>query len=286
MLEAISLHQNMEDMCASLPVHACMRRLPGCAVCPCVALTTSPPPPPIALPTLGLQISLAVFLQIFKRALEWEDHSTEVGSRLAMLNATLVKLVYGYVSRSLFNADRLTLAMHMAHHLAPDQFRDGEWDLFVGKLVANEAAAASAASAKPAWVPEARTADYTQLVTAFPGLASECQFEAGQAWSPWLLSAEAERELPPAAAGRLSPFQALLVLEALRPDRLQSGMSRFVCNVLGMKSVAPEPFSLKSLHEVLPPSRPAQPPTTAPNMAKSLSAFCNLPSATTTRCQA
>ena len=197
-----------------------------------------------------VQISLAVFLEIFKRALNAEDHSTDIGSRLAVLNATLLRLVYGYVSRYLFNADRLTLGMHMAHHLAGDQFQGEEWDLFIGKLVANEAAVAQAQHQRPSWVPEECSGSYAQLVTAFPALAHECELQNAQLWSPWLQSAEAERELPQRAGAQLTAFQTLLVVQAFRPDRLQSGMSSFVCNALGMKSVAPESFSIKTLYQV------------------------------------
>mmetsp|Transcript_9476 Transcript_9476/g.27062 ORF Transcript_9476/g.27062 Transcript_9476/m.27062 type:complete len:1740 (-) Transcript_9476:175-5394(-) len=195
------------------------------------------------------QISLAVFLEIFGRALKAEDHSTDIGSRLAVLNAALLRLVYGYVSRYLFNADRLTLGMHMAHHLAPDQFQGEEWDLFVGKLVANEAAVAQAQHQKPAWVPEESTPAYAQLATAFPAMAGQCELDNAQLWGPWLSSAVAEKELPQRVGGQLTAFQALLVVQAFRPDRLQSAMSSFVCNVLGMRSLAPEAFSLKSLHQ-------------------------------------
>lgn len=196
------------------------------------------------------QISLAVFLDLFNRALEAEHHSTDVGSRLAVLSAVLVKMVYGYVSRYVFNADRLTLGMHMAHQLSPEHFQDEEWNLFVGKLVANEAAVAQALHQKPDWVPDKCAQTYAQLATAFPSLAQSCELGNPQLWTPWLQCAEPERELPPRAGANLTAFQALLVVQAFRPDRLQSAMSSFVRNVLSLKSIAPESFSLKSLHQV------------------------------------
>lgn len=64
--------------------------------------------------------SLAVFLQLFRRALDADTGAGgDVAARIAVLADVLLELVFGYVSRSLFNADRLTFGMHMARHLLP-----------------------------------------------------------------------------------------------------------------------------------------------------------------------
>lgn len=48
---------------------------------------------------------------------------------------------------------------------------------------------------------------------------------------------------------RLTPFQQLLVVQAARPDRLQSAMTHFVCRVLNVPSIAPPPLSIRALYE-------------------------------------
>ena len=41
-----------------------------------------------------------------------------------MLNSSLQKLVYEYVCRSLFKADRLMFALHMVHGMFPELFKE------------------------------------------------------------------------------------------------------------------------------------------------------------------
>ena len=42
--------------------------------------------------------------------------------RIRNLSQKLLQLVYEYVSRSLFKADRLMFAMHLSHGIKPDLF--------------------------------------------------------------------------------------------------------------------------------------------------------------------
>lgn len=44
-----------------------------------------------------------------------------------------------------------------------------------------------------------------------------------------------------------SPFQRVLVIQALRPDRLVSALNDFVCAVIGISSITPPPVSLRNL---------------------------------------
>jgi hypothetical protein len=57
-----------------------------------------------------------------------------VSSRIAILNDALLELVFNYVSRALFNQDRLTLGMHMACHLMAGVAKPEEWSFFLGQL--------------------------------------------------------------------------------------------------------------------------------------------------------
>ncbi|KAF1331353.1 Dynein heavy chain, partial [Globisporangium splendens] len=47
--------------------------------------------------------------------------------------------------------------------------------------------------------------------------------------------------------GGLSPFQKLLVVQALRPDRLQSAIIQFICGVMQLKSLTPPPLDFKEI---------------------------------------
>jgi len=67
----------------------------------------------------------------------------------------------------------------------------------------------------------------------FPQLYQELQLRDTALWSTYSRSSQCEQELPPYVCKKLSAFQQLLVVQATRPDRLQSAMTRFACKALG-----------------------------------------------------
>jgi dynein heavy chain 2 len=58
---------------------------------------------------------------------------------------------------------------------------------------------------------------------------------------------EAEKDLPPLRG--VTPFQKVLLVQAFRPDRLQSAILQFCTDMLRIESVSPPPLSLAALHE-------------------------------------
>jgi len=51
-------------------------------------------------------------------------------------------------------------------------------------------------------------------------------------WSNFARSSQCEQEVPSTVEKRISLFQQVLLVQALRPDRLQSAMSLFACRTL------------------------------------------------------
>lgn len=44
-------------------------------------------------------------------------------------------------------------------------------------------------------------------------------------------------------------FQQILIVQALRPDRLQVAMKEFACRVLNLKDISPSTSSIKYIYE-------------------------------------
>ncbi|GFR50179.1 hypothetical protein Agub_g12346, partial [Astrephomene gubernaculifera] len=189
--------------------------------------------------------SLSVFLGLFRKALQRDTPpGGDVTARIAVLAESLLELVFSYVSRSLFNADRLTFGMHMARHLQPALFQDSQWSFFLGKPVPD----AASPPPKPSWVREEQAVAFSSLAAAFPQLVSAAELADSGLWAQW--ASGATDSLPSkVTGGRVNAFQQLLLVKAFRPDRLQSAMSSFICGTLNIKSVSPPPFSLKALIE-------------------------------------
>ncbi len=70
------------------------------------------------------------------------------------------------------------------------------------------------------------------MQSTFPDLWSKLQLSDGNLWSGFARSSQCEQDLPGSLAKSLSLFEQLLVVQATRPDRLQSAMTLFGCRAL------------------------------------------------------
>ena len=74
-------------------------------------------------------------------------------------------------------------------------------------------------------------------------------------WTAFARSVECEKEFPgqlgrqkdtkAGAQARISPFQQVLLLQLVRPDRLLSACMRFVCTTLSISELSPPSTTLK-----------------------------------------
>ena len=184
------------------------------------------------------QFSLNSFILLFKTALNESTPSAALERRIEMLSVALLRLVFGQVSRSIFNQDRLTFGMHFTRHLAAEDADETQWNYYFG-LEAGDGPGTRGSA--PSWVPENATSAYANLVSTFPSHASDLRLSDGATWGAWIDSPVAETCVPAADAGA---FTRLLLVQALRPDRLQSAMDSFVRTQLGVESIAPPALSL------------------------------------------
>lgn len=67
-------------------------------------------------------------------------------------------------------------------------------------------------------------------------------------------SVEAEKDIP--SLRGVSPFQKVLLVQALRPDRLHSALLNFCCDMMKIETVSPPPLSLATLYEQSKPNTP------------------------------
>ncbi|TPX70937.1 hypothetical protein SpCBS45565_g01524 [Spizellomyces sp. 'palustris'] len=190
------------------------------------------------------QFSLASFLHLFEQSLRAEGSAAKDGTelRIKLLMNILEKLTYNYISRSLFKADRQMFALHLVHQLHGSIFEPNEWELFSGQLVTAEE---DGGPEPPAWAPAERRPMLKQLQAILPNLSQLLNFSDTESWSRWMKDPSCEVELPnPKSSG----FQKVLVVQALRPDRLLTTMNKFCCNVIGIESLAPLPLNMSRLH--------------------------------------
>ncbi|KAL3904235.1 MAG: hypothetical protein SGPRY_011363 [Prymnesium sp.] len=193
--------------------------------------------------------SLPSFLELFQKALNAKElgHATP-DARTRALSPLLQQLAFGYVSRSLFKRDRLTYALHLIHMLHPDLFGEGEWALFTGQTIGLLGSSAGGGGVSPpSWLESDRLVVFGALVIALPSLGGLPFSDA--AWVAWSTSDRAEIDFPSSLPPSTTEFQRILLLQALRPDRLLPALVSFATKTLRVSSLSPLSSSLQHIFE-------------------------------------
>ncbi|XP_073674385.1 cytoplasmic dynein 2 heavy chain 1-like [Garra rufa] len=182
------------------------------------------------------RFSLASFLRLFHRALQTEQESESTNVRISTLESRLKNMVYEYICRSLFKADQLMFALHFVKGMNPEFFQENEWDVFtgliVGDMVRKTDSQKSLREQFPSWIDQERLMAVALLKSTFPVLYQSLCLNDSDLWLTFSRSSCCEQEIPPPIAKKISLFQQVLVVQALRPDRLQSSMAAFASQAL------------------------------------------------------
>jgi hypothetical protein len=167
------------------------------------------------------------------------NQADAVSTRNTLLSQQLLILVHGTVSRAMFNKDHLSLALHLARHLLPDQFPDNEWGVLLScssAIVSSSSTVAAAdasrsaagppgAAAAPTWLGSEREAAYEQIAASLPELVAAARLQDSRVWAPWVGSAAAgagaagATAVPVAVSSALTVLQQLILVAAFQPER-------------------------------------------------------------------
>ena len=158
-------------------------------------------------------------------------------------------MVYNNVSRSLFKADRMMFAMHVVHSMFSKQFKENEWEHFTRTLMGDIKGGGGGEKRghAPKWIDSERAGDFLMLRSNLPELFQKASLDDDSTWRRWSEANECEKEFP--GDKRLTLFQQILVLQALRPDRLQTAMRDFACKILNLKDISPATSNIRVIYE-------------------------------------
>ncbi len=100
----------------------------------------------------------------------------------------------------------------------------------------------------PNWVADDRLPALAKLRASFPRFYESLQLDDGSIWSGFARGTLAEDEdIPIQLAQKITPFQKVLVIQALKPERLVSAMENFVHLALNLNELSPPALSLRNL---------------------------------------
>lgn len=197
------------------------------------------------------RFSLAAFLRLFERTLELKSEFENTEQRIKNLHQRLTSLVYETISGSLFKADRLMFAMHLVHGMHPELFKRNEWEHFLGLIVSGVQSDGKRKTHGdvPMWIAQERHHMVAELKTNFSTLYQALNLDDTGVWVRFSQSSKCELDIPQVVMSRTTSFQQLLVIQALRPDRLQSAMAHFASQALQINQIATAGSSLKYMYK-------------------------------------
>uniref|UniRef100_A0A158R4I4 Cytoplasmic dynein 2 heavy chain 1 n=1 Tax=Syphacia muris TaxID=451379 RepID=A0A158R4I4_9BILA len=133
--------------------------------------------------------------------------------------------VFNYATRALFKSDRLCFAITFIRAIYPELIQQNEWKLFVDMFftdITNE-------SGKPiTWISQDRM-PYVMLIKVYlPSVYNKLRLEQESAWKEFNACVDCELRFPTLIADTVTEFQKVLLIQAIRPNRLHSALTMFV----------------------------------------------------------
>jgi len=179
-----------------------------------------------------------------------EFNSEQIEARCHILLDSITLTVFNYIRRGLFEIDKLTVATLVTLKILVN---DGKMDpdevnyLVMGKTSVDPGNMGPLHE----WMPESIWPKIKALesMPRFKGLGDNMQSDS-EDWCAWFDIEKAETaKFPGDYEQVLTPFDKLILLRAMRPDRLMNSLGEFIGNTMGKEYVVQKPFHMKSTYE-------------------------------------
>uniref|UniRef100_A0A671UN02 Dynein axonemal heavy chain 11 n=1 Tax=Sparus aurata TaxID=8175 RepID=A0A671UN02_SPAAU len=195
---------------------------------------------------LMYQFSLKTFNSVFNKAMERAEWDEDVKTRVLTLTEAITYSVFLYTSQGLFERDKLTFLSHTAFQILLKQglIDDQEFDFLLRFPV--EASRVSPVSflSPHAW----GAIKSISTMADFSGLDRDVE-SSPKRWRKIIESRCPEKERLPQDWKNKSSLQKLIILRALRPDRMTYTLRNFVEESMGSKYVEAARLEFDKLYE-------------------------------------
>ena len=194
------------------------------------------------------QYSLSWFIGLFVRSIHASDKDApDLPSRLRIINNHFTYSLYNNVCRSLFERDKLLFAFLLDCRIMSSEARlpAEEFSFFLTGGVG--VSGKDVPHPEEEWISAKMWGEVTRLAQVAPVFFSLPDDIAAdtQAWEAIYDSASPQQAPRPGNYSKdPTPFQQLLLLRCLRPDKILPAVNNFVESTMGRKFTEPPPFDL------------------------------------------
>ncbi|XP_015255846.1 PREDICTED: dynein heavy chain 11, axonemal [Cyprinodon variegatus] len=197
------------------------------------------------------QFSLKAFNSMFNKAIKNAEWDEDVQTRVCTLTEAITYSVFLYTSQGLFERDKLTFLSHIAFQILLSQ---GLIDPQEFEFLLHFPVEATKVSALSFLSPQSWGAIKTiSTMEGFSGLDKDME-SSPKRWRKIVESSTPENEKLPQDWKNKSLLQKLIILRALRPDRLTYALRRFVEQSMGTKYLENTRLEFMTLYEDSSPS--------------------------------
>jgi dynein heavy chain, axonemal len=181
-----------------------------------------------------------------------EEVDAAIVTRCDDLIGCLTNCVWEYLRRGLFEVDKLTIATQLCFKilLKEEKLAEEEVDYLIMSY--------TKPSEKPQtlwWVPD-NVWPRVKYVDKFFGELCQNMEDDSDGWKKWYDDERPELKAMPGDFSKTAEFKRLLILRALRPDRLLGSLSTYVGNELGENYVMQPPYDMMATYEETNPKIP------------------------------
>uniref|UniRef100_A0ACB8FVC2 Dynein heavy chain 11, axonemal n=1 Tax=Sphaerodactylus townsendi TaxID=933632 RepID=A0ACB8FVC2_9SAUR len=197
------------------------------------------------------QFSLKAFNTVFHKAVERAEASADIQERISNLKESITYFTFLYVGQGLFEKDKLIFLIQTTVQIL---LRNKEIELTELNFLLRFTVEHTYKSPVDFLTTQSWSAIRAiALMDEFRGLDRDIEGSAKR-WKKWVDSECSEKEKLPQEWKSKSSFKKLIILRALRPDRMTYALRNFVEEKLGPKYVAETRIDLAKSYEESSPA--------------------------------
>ena len=177
-------------------------------------------------------------------------NSSQLEERCKVLIDSITLTVFNYIRRGLFETDKLTVATLLTFKVLVNEGKmdPNEIDYLVQSKVSSDPGNMGPLQE---WLPDNIWPKIKALesLPRFKGIGDNMQSDSDD-WNAWFDIEKAEEaKFPGEYEKNLTAFDKLILLRAMRPDRLMNSLSKFIANTMKSDFITQKPFNMRATFE-------------------------------------